>query len=55
MNELNIYSSDQVISHIYVADDIDRVEEVLQQYDKVFAVMDRSVAMKCPAAMNRYP
>ena len=52
MNELNIYSSDQVISHIYVADDIDRVEEVLQQYDKVFAVMDRSVAMKCLAAMR---
>lgn len=52
MNEIDIYSGDEVISRIYVADGIDRVEGILQQYDKVFAVMDRSVAMKCPAAMR---
>lgn len=51
MKEINIYSSGEVISRIYVADEIGHVEEVLRSYDRIFAVMDRSVAMGCPAAM----
>ena len=51
MKEINIYSSGEVISRIYVADEIGLVEEVLRSYDRIFAVMDRSVAMGCPAAM----
>ena len=50
MNEIDIYSGDEVISRILVAEDIEGIEQVLRPYGKVFAVMDRAVALDCPAA-----
>ena len=50
MNQIDIYSDDQVISRILVEDAIDSLAEVMAPYDKVYAVMDGEVADNCPAA-----
>lgn len=50
MEEIDIYSADEVISRIYVEDDIEMLEDCLEQYPHVFAVMDKYVAMQCPVA-----
>ena len=49
MNQIDIYSDDQVISRILVEDAIDSLAEVMAPYDKVYAVMDGEVADNCPA------
>ena len=49
MEQINIYSADEVISRIYVEDDIEGLEDCLEEYRHVFAVMDQAVAMQCPA------
>lgn len=50
MDQINIYSADQIISRIFVAKEIEALEECLQRYPHVYAVMDSNVAMNCPAA-----
>lgn len=50
MKEIDIYSEDKVISRILVAEGIEGIEQVLKPYRKVFAVMDKAVALDCPAA-----
>lgn len=50
MDQINISSGGRVISRVYVADGVDALEDRLESYPHVFAVMDSNVAMKCPAA-----
>ena len=50
MEQINIYSGEAVISRIYVAEGVDGLAGILGAYDKVFAVMDKEVAMNCPVA-----
>ena len=50
MEQLEIYDGENVISRVFVAEGIEGLEEMLAGYDKVFAVMDRAVAMECPVA-----
>ena len=50
MEQINIYEGEQVISRILVQDGVERLEECLEQYEHVYAVMDENVAMKCYAA-----
>ncbi len=52
MDQINIYSDKDVISRIIVRDGLDGLETALASYDKVYAVMDRAVAMDCPAAAS---
>ena len=50
MEQINIYSGDQVISRIIATESLGAFPQVLEPYDKVFAVMDSNVANNCPAA-----
>lgn len=50
MEQINIYSGDQVISRIIATESLEAFPQVLEPYDKVFAVMDSNVANNCPAA-----
>lgn len=52
MDQINIYSGEEVLSRILVADGVEALEECLEQYRNVFVVMDSNVAMKCPAAYD---
>ncbi len=51
MECVEIYSGESVISKVLVGGDVDGVEAVLESYPRVFVVMDREVAMECPAAV----
>ena len=51
MECVEIYSGKEVISKVLVGGDIEDVETVLESYPQVFVVMDREVAMECPAAV----
>ena len=50
MEQINIYSGERVISRIYVAKEMEVLEQILDRYPHVFAVMDANVAMNCPAS-----
>ena len=50
MDQINIYSADEVISSIIVEDGIEALEACLEPYAGVYVVMDSNVAMQCPAA-----
>ena len=50
MNRIEIYSGDEVISHIQIGQDVSGIEDMLRGYDHVYAVMDKEVALNCPAA-----
>ena len=50
MEQINIYSGDQVISRIIATELLAAFPQVLEPYDKMFAVMDSNVANNCPAA-----
>ena len=52
MECVEIYSGKDVISKVLVGGDVDGVEVVLESYPQVFVVMDREVAMECPAAVS---
>ena len=52
MECVEIYSGEEVISKVLVGGDIEGVEAVLESYPQVFVVMDREVAMECPAAVG---
>ena len=52
MEQINIFSGDEVVSRVFVEHGVDRLEECLEQYEHVFAVMDSNVAMSCPAAFE---
>lgn len=50
MDQINIYSADEVISRIIVEDGIEALEACLEPYAGVYVVMDSNVAMQCPSA-----
>lgn len=50
MEQIDIYSGEDVISRVVVADGIDGLETFLEPYRHVYVVMDSNVAMRCPAA-----
>ena len=50
MDQINIYSADEIISRIIVEDGIEALEACLEPYSAVYVVMDSNVAMQCPAA-----
>lgn len=50
MEQINIYSGEQVISRVVIAESLASLSEVLDGYENVFAVMDSNVANNCPAA-----
>ena len=50
MDQINIYSGDKVISSILVEGTLAGLQQVLAPYKRVYAVMDKAVAMDCPAA-----
>lgn len=52
MECVEIYSGEEVISKVLVGGDIEGVEAVLESYPQVFVVMDREVAMECPASVS---
>ena len=52
MEHINVYSGDRIISRVFVEETITGLEECLDRYQHVFAVMDSNVAMSCPAAMQ---
>ena len=52
MECVEIYSGEEVISKVLVGGDVEGVEVVLESYPQVFVVMDREVAMECPAAVS---
>ena len=52
MECVEIYSGEDVISKVLVGGDVEGVEAVLESYPQVFVVMDREVAMECPAAVS---
>lgn len=49
MEQINIYSGEQVISRIIATESLSALQEVLGPYDRVFVVMDSNVANNCPA------
>ena len=51
MEEVNVYSGNEVISRVIVQEDVEGIECLLNSYDNIYAVMDGSVAMQCPAAL----
>ena len=51
MEQINIYSGKDVISRILIDNDVETLGSLLEPYKKVYAVMDRSVAMDCPASV----
>lgn len=50
MEQINIYSGEEIISRIVVEDGMGGLETCLEAYQHVFVVMDSNVAMKCAAA-----
>ena len=50
MEQINIYTGEEVISKIYVEDGMEMLEACLKPFEHVFVVMDANVAMTCPAA-----
>ena len=50
MDQINIYSADEIISRIIVEDGIEALDACLEPYAAVYVVMDSNVAMQCPAA-----
>ena len=50
MEQINIYSGKKAVSRIVTGDTITGLEACLQPYRSVFAIVDRNVAEKCPAA-----
>jgi len=52
MDKINIYSGDEVISSILVEDTLAGLQRTLAPYKSVYAVMDKAVAMDCPAAVQ---
>ena len=52
MEQINIFSGDEVVSRVFVEHGVYRLEACLEQYEHVFAVMDSNVAMMCPAAFE---
>ena len=52
MEQINIFSGEEIVSRVLVEQDVDRLEACLEQYEHVFVVMDSNVAMKCPAAFE---
>ena len=52
MEQINIFSGEEILSRVLVEQDVDRLEACLEQYEHVFVVMDSNVAMKCPAAFE---
>lgn len=50
MDKINIYSGGEVISSILVEDTLAGLQRALAPYKSVYAVMDKAVAMDCPAA-----
>lgn len=50
MDQINIYSGDKVISSILVEGTLAGLQQALAPYKRVYAVMDKAVAMDCPAA-----
>ena len=52
MECVEIYSGKEVISKVLVGGDVEGVEAVLESYPQVFVVMDREVAMECPASVS---
>ena len=45
MDQIEIYSGEEIISRVLMAPDIDELESLLEAYGSVFTVMDRAVAM----------
>ena len=52
MECVEIYSGEEVISKVLVGGDVEGVEAVLESSLQVFVVMDREVAMECPASVS---
>ena len=52
MEEIKVYSGNEVISRVCIAGNVEGVEELIGGYPHVFAVMDREVAMECPAMVS---
>ena len=50
MEQINIYSGKKVLSRIVTSDGLKGLEDCLEPYGSVYAVMDRNVAQACPAA-----
>lgn len=50
MDHINIYSGETIISSILVEEEIGGLEVCLKPYGHIFAVIDRNVFEKCPAA-----
>ena len=51
MEQINIYSGKDVISRVLIDNDVETLVSILEPYKRVYAVMDRSVAMNCPASV----
>lgn len=52
MEQINIYSNEEVASRIYIADALEGLAGILNAYDNVYAVMDGNVAGNCPEAVR---
>lgn len=52
MEQIEIYAGAEIISRIVVAEDTGALGECLRPYSHIYAVMDSSVAMHCPAAAD---
>ena len=50
MEHINIYSGKKAISRIVTGDNIKGLDACLESYRSIFAIIDRNVAEKCPAA-----
>lgn len=50
MEQVNVYSGDEVISRIFIENGLDTLESCLAAYTRIYVVMDSNVAMNCPAA-----
>ena len=50
MDQINVFSGEEVISRIVVEEGMGALEVCLEPYGNVYVVMDSNVAMKCPAA-----
>ena len=50
MEQINICSGTKIISRILVGESLDGLADALDAHDKIYAVMDQEVAVKCPAA-----
>lgn len=50
MEQIDIFSAEQVISRILIEDGLDSLADALRAYPNVYAVMDSEVAANCPAA-----